>query len=282
MRVLITGSTGLLGSRMTRVFPPDWDVAVTDTQPRAGCVQLRLEDRHSVLDAIHSGPYDWVVHCAAISSPSVCHEDPRRAVEINSQATGWVARATADMGAKLAYASSHHVFAGDHPPYREDDAPAPLNVYGHSKLAGERHALSVPGALVVRLPALYCLDPAAPNSKLNVLRDRLRAGQTIEADATNLCYYTLADEVATAFAFLMANGCRGTVHVSAPFGCTELDFYRVAAERLGLDGSLVVERAGEPAVRRPRDSRLDTTLYQSLGGAPLTPCHEVLAALAKV
>jgi len=265
---------------MIRVFPSDWQIRGADVEPAPGAVHFRLEDRHSVRRTGMGDRYDWVVHCAAIRSPEVCAEDPRHALEINAKATGWLARVTADVGAKMAYASSHHVFNGEDPPYRESDTPAPVNVYGHSKLAGERHALSVPGALVVRLPALYSLDLDAPNNPLAELRRALSCGERVEADDQHLRYYTLTEEVAEAFAFLMKQECRGVVHASAQMGCTELEFRRAAAEAMGLDSELVVAREqAASSVRRPRDSRLDIGLYESLGGPPFTNYDEALRTL---
>jgi dTDP-4-dehydrorhamnose reductase len=182
----------------------------------------------------------------------------------------------------VAYASSHHVFAGDDPPYREDDPPAPLSVYGHTKLAGERHVLGVPGSLVVRLPALYSLDPDAPNGKILDLGRAIETGRPVQADAAHLRYYTLAEEVATAFAFLMSTDRRGVVNVSAARGCTEAEFARAAARAMGLDSDLVVERGeADSPVTRPRDSRLDTSLYESLGGPSMTDYDAVLRTHAR-
>ncbi len=280
MRVLITGATGLLGSRMLQEFPEEWEPVGTTIAPQHGFVEFQLEDRHSV-HRVGGGAYDWIVHCAAIASPADCADDPRRAMEVNAKATGWLARAAADAGSRMAYASSHHVFCGDSPPYKETDPPSPVNVYGHTKLAGERHALSVPGALIVRLPALYSLDTAAPNNRLGLLRRSLEAGETFRAENASVRYFTLAEDVAAAFAFLIAEDHRGVYHVSAATGCTQFQFMRAAAEAMGLDPELVVEDDADPPVERPRDSRLDTGLYRSLGGPEPRPYQDALEGLRR-
>ncbi|MGD2174476.1 MAG: SDR family oxidoreductase, partial [Candidatus Brocadiaceae bacterium] len=222
MRVLVTGGSGLLGSRMLRTFPPDWDVTGTcASRDLPGLVRVRLEDGRALRQLIQEGRYDWIVHCAAIRSPDVCARDSGRAIEVNSVGTECVALAAEDSGARLAYASTDYVFPGDDPPYGEDDRPAPLNVYGHSKLAGEQLALRVPGGLVVRMPALYSLDLEAPNNVLGGLTQSLREGREVGADDEAVRYYTLAEEVAAAFMFLMREHVRGIVHVSASDSSTK-------------------------------------------------------------
>jgi dTDP-4-dehydrorhamnose reductase len=201
-------------------------------------------------------------------------------VEVNARGTELVARAVGNARVKLVYASTDAVFPGDAPPYREQDPPAPLSVYGHSKLAGEKHVLAVPGALVVRMSALYSADLGAPNNVLTGLKESLEAGRTVPADDRVVRYYTLAEGVAAAVAFLVARGARGIVHVSAEERSTKLEFFRAAADAMGLDAGLVLP-AELPAgsAPRPRDSHLDTSLYSSLAGPPFEGYRQALGRL---
>jgi dTDP-4-dehydrorhamnose reductase len=281
MKVFITGASGLLGSRMLAAFPQHWEVTgAYCTRPGPGLVQCMLGNPDSVRRLIGDGGYDWVVHCAAIRSADQCRRDARKAMEVNACGTELVALAAGEAGARLAYASTDYVFGGDDPPYRETDRPGPLNVYGHSKLAGERHTLSVPGGLVVRMPALYSLDLSAPNNVLADLRSSLAAGQHVAADNDGVRHYTLAEEVAAAFAFLMERGHRGVIHVSADRSSTKLGFLRAAAQAMGLDAGLVGPAEPDPGkALRPRDAHLDSGLYRSLGGPALAGYRDALRRL---
>jgi dTDP-4-dehydrorhamnose reductase len=282
MRVLITGASGLLGSRLLHAFPDDWEVAGTcHSRPVPGLIQCSLSGRDAVADVVRKGRYDWVVHCAAIRSPDICDRDPQRAMAVNAEGARQVAAAAAASGARIAYASTDYVFPGATPPYTERDAPAPLNVYGQSKRAGEHHVLSVPRALVVRMPALYSLDLEAPNNLLGVTRASLERGKPVAADNHCVRYYTLAEEVAAAFVFLMRGSQTGVVHVSAPEACTKLHFLREAATAMGLSPGLVVEgEAGPKAAARPLDSHLDTARLAALGGPAFTGYSLALERLA--
>jgi dTDP-4-dehydrorhamnose reductase len=272
MKVLVTGASGLLGSRMMRAFPSDWQVTGTcHSRPVAGLVQCSVNGGRSAADLIREGGFDWVAHCAAIRSPDVCDKDPQRAMAVNAEGARQVAAAAAEAGAGIAYASTDYVFPGSTPPYAERDTPAPLNTYGESKLAGEHHVLSVPHGLVVRMPALYSLDLEAPNNLLGATKAQLEKGKQVAADDFYVRYYTLAEEVAAAFAFLMADGQRGLVHVSAHEAGTKLRFLKEAARAMGLPSGLVVAAdAGPKAAQRPTDSHLDTARYESLDGPSFT------------
>ena len=282
MKVLVTGASGLLGSRMLRAFPPDWQVTGTcHSRPVAGLVQCPLSGSHCAGDLIRDGDFDWVVHCAAIRSPDVCDKDPQRAMTVNAEGARQVAVAAADAGAGIAYASTDYVFPGSRPPYAERDATAPLNTYGESKLAGEHHVLSVPRGLVVRMPALYSLDLEAPNNLLGATKAQLEKGKPVAADDLYVRYYTLAEEVAAAFAFLIADGQRGLVHVSAHEACTKLRFLKEAAGAMGLARGLVVPAdPGPRAAQRPMDSHLGTGRYELLGGPSFTGYSLALERLA--
>lgn len=283
MKVLVTGATGLLGSRLMSAFPADWDVVgACHSAPATGMVELEVESVHSVLRVLQSGRYDWVVHCAAIRSPDLCEQDPKRAMAVNAHGTEYIARTASRAGMRVVYASTDYVFPGDKPPYSERDAPAPLNVYGHSKLAGEQRALAVPGAIVVRMPALYSLDLTAPNNVLSELSGRLSAGQTTAADDHYVRYYTLAEDVARAIVFLLTSRQRGIYHVSSDKRSTKLGFLRRAAEALGLDPDLVEgAESSDGGAARPEDSHLDAGRYRSLGGPGFIRWDAALAQLRK-
>jgi dTDP-4-dehydrorhamnose reductase len=281
MRVLITGASGLLGSRMMEHFPQDWELTGTcHSNEVPGLLRCDLLDCRQGKRLLQAGGFDWLVHCAANRQPDECEESPRAAMAINAEATEWLSRAAADCGCRMLYASTDYVFSGDDPPYTEKDRPNPVNAYGHSKLAGEEHTLCVPGGLVVRIPALYSLDLDAPNNLLAGLRARLCTGETVQADQETVRYYTLAEDVAAACGYLMGQDYHGVVHVSAEERTTKHEFLSEAAGALGADPEQVqAVPAGGSAAPRPHNSHLDTSLYRSLGGPSPRGWREALRLL---
>ena len=142
MRVLITGTGGQLGHDLVEAFADHDTVATTHGQ-------LDVADRDAVLAAITELRPDAVVHAGAWTDVDGCETDPDRAFRTNALGTRHVVEGARIAGARVCYVSTDYVFdgTGDRP-WVEWDAPAPLSVYGRSKLGGEREL--DPGDTIVR------------------------------------------------------------------------------------------------------------------------------------
>lgn len=134
IRVLVTGAGGQLG----------WDVC--RELERRGTEHLRttsanmdVTDREAVWNRLSEYRPDAVIHCAAYTAVDRAEEEAERAFAVNEEGTRNLAQACKEIGAKLLYISTDYVFPGTGTkPYEVDDPVGPLNVYGKSKLAGER------------------------------------------------------------------------------------------------------------------------------------------------
>ncbi len=168
-RLLVLGSSGFLGAHLVR-----------EGAERFGCVHAasrRPELYPGTLPAnARSVPWDGrqamenvklfadarptvVIVAAALSRLAACERDPDVARELNGAMPGGIARLARDFGARLVHISTDLVF-GARPPLGEryglTDPPAPLSVYGHSKVEGEERVLEANSeALVCRLPLLF-------------------------------------------------------------------------------------------------------------------------------
>jgi dTDP-4-dehydrorhamnose reductase len=170
-RVAITGAAGQLGSELVRAFQARHDEVLTLARPEFDLT--RAPD----LERVTAWHPDIVVNSAAWTDVDGCARDPQKAMWINGEAAGAVARATASAGALIVQISTNEVFDGilDRP-YTEEDAPNPVNPYGASKLAGERAvAAANPRHLIVRTAWLY--GPGERNfpGKMRIAAERMRA-----------------------------------------------------------------------------------------------------------
>ncbi|NXF52388.1 MAT2B adenosyltransferase, partial [Oceanites oceanicus] len=142
-RVMITGATGLLGRAVFKEFNENnWNAVgcgYKRAQPRFE--QINLLDSIAVHDIIHDFQPHVIVHCAAERRPDVVESQPDAASQLNVAASGNLAREAAGVGAFLIYISTDYVFDGTSPPYKETDVPNPLNLYGKTKLEGEKAVL---------------------------------------------------------------------------------------------------------------------------------------------
>ena len=131
MRVLVAGGSGQVGSALRASAPADVEVYA----PSSGQMDIRQSD--SVRSAVAALKPQLVVNAAAYTQVEGAEDEPELAAAVNDAGAGNLAAACADC--PLIHLSTDYVFDGARSvPYREDDATAPLNVYGRSKLAGER------------------------------------------------------------------------------------------------------------------------------------------------
>jgi dTDP-4-dehydrorhamnose reductase len=143
-RLIVTGAGGQLGRDLVRHAASTDDEVIGLTR-----AELDITDRRAVLDAVDEFRPDVLINTAAWTAVDACESDPARAFIDNAEAVRWLAEACEVVGAHLVQISTDYVFDGTlDRPYREDDAPNPLSVYGQSKLAGEQAAGA--GATIVR------------------------------------------------------------------------------------------------------------------------------------
>ena len=150
-RVAITGAAGQLGRELVRAFGQAGDEVLALARPDFDLT----EPAH--LARLTSWRPDIVVNAAAWTDVDGAAREPERAMAVNGDGAGAIARAAADAGAMIVQVSTNEVFDGTiDRPYVETDEPNPINPYGASKLAGERLvAAATPHHLVVRTAWLY-------------------------------------------------------------------------------------------------------------------------------
>lgn len=266
MRVLVTGAGGMLGRAVVERFE-----AAGVEMTAASHDRLDVCDRDAVLQAVTTLRPDAVVHLAAWTAVDDCERDLDRAYRINAVATRHVAEASRRAGAHLLYVSTDYVFDGTKDsPYHEWDAPRPLSVYGHSKLAGEREA--GPEATVVRTSWLVGRHGA------NILKTILRlaaAHETISFVDDQRGHPTIADDLARVLHRLVAERRPGVFHVTNQGAVSWCGFARSVMEAAGYDPGRVqpitAAQLDPPrAAPRPANSVLDNAALR-LSGVPLLP-----------
>ena len=271
LRVVVTGAAGMLGRAV-----------VADLGRRHEVVPL-LRDGCDLADAERTGAWmaaqapQRVVHCAAWTDVDGCETDPERAWRDNADATRHVARATHQAGAALCAISTDYVFDGTLPrAYREDDATAPLNVYGASKRAAEMHVLEH-GGCVVRTSWLF--GPGGRNFVRTMAR-LLRTRDVVRVVDDQVGAPTYTPDLAAALGHLVEAGAAGIFHVTNGGACSWYEFAAAIAAALG--GSARLQACGSDELRRParrpRNSVLDNGRYLRQGWPPLRPWTEALQA----
>ena len=151
MRILLTGVTGQVGSALRA------PLAEFATLLQADRGQLDLSQPTTLSGALDRLKPDLIVNPAAYTAVDLAEDERELAFRVNSDAPAAMAQWAARHGVPLLHFSTDYVFDGSgEAAWREDDAPAPLSVYGSSKLAGERAIMNAGGRhLIIRTSWVY-------------------------------------------------------------------------------------------------------------------------------
>ena len=221
MRVLITGSAGMLGSAVYPAFVrAGHDVVATDLAPRqVGALPmgtLDVRDHRAVRAAVVTHAPDLVLHLAAETDLEISENDPDHAYLTNTVGTEFVSLVTRDAGIPMVYISTAGVFDGlKDGAYTEFDEARPINVYGRSKYEGELVALRLnPKTYVVR--AGWMVGGAQRDHKfVRKMIDQIRAGVTvIHAVDDKLGTPTYTEDFARNLLALIDTGFYGRYHMA--------------------------------------------------------------------
>lgn len=221
---LIVGANGQLGNELREILGGN-----------AECVdreELDVTDASAVGAFFGEKRFEAVVNCAAYTAVDKAEDEPGLAEKINVDG----ARNLARSGVPLIHVSTDYVFGGNaFRPYAETDVPAPVSVYGKTKLAGERAALeNAETALVVRTAWLYS---RFGNNFVKTMRrlgaERASLGVVFDQIGTPTYAADLARAIAEILPRLRA-GTREIYHFTNEGVCSWYDFARAVMELSGL------------------------------------------------
>ncbi|MCC8390957.1 SDR family oxidoreductase [Paraburkholderia sp. MMS20-SJTR3] len=284
-KVAVIGGSGMLGRALVDELTQQtsWKVVATAfSRPSAQTVALDIRDTGAVERFIEQTAPDAVVIAAAERRPDVCERDPALARALNVDAVRTIAAAADRRGAWTLSISTDYVFDGTHPPYRHDNAPAPLNAYGHSKLEGERALTETTDrGCVLRLPLLYGPIVNWSESAVTSLVPAIAAsaapgGEPATMDAWAIRYPTFTPDVAVVIRQMLERHARGEpitgiVQWSGDEPMTKYEIAVRLAEALQLDAHLMPQHTPADATPRPHNCHLASSRLEELGIGRRTP-----------
>jgi dTDP-4-dehydrorhamnose reductase len=284
MRLLLFGATGQVGTEARALALP---TGVRIVAPLESSVDLK--DSAAIANIVAAEPWSAVVNAAAYTNVDGAETEEAKAFAVNAKAPSQLAAETRRRGIPLIHISTDYVFDGHKgAPYVEDDTPAPLNVYGRSKLAGERGVCEAnPRHVIVRTAWLY--SPYGKNFVRTILRlarerDRLtivadqRGCPTAARDVAKVCI-----DIALRCAREPERAPYGIYHFAGAGEATWFEFaatiVELAAGRTYRSPQVVPIRTIDyptPALR-PADARLECTKILRYFDVVMRPWREALS-----
>ena len=290
MRVLITGSGGMLGSAIHPAFVrAGHDVVATDLMPRpVGDLPmdiLDVRDYAAVAAAVTAHMPDLILHLAAETDLERCETDPDHAWLTNALGTHNVALMAAKLDLPLVYISTAGVFDGKRSdPYSEFDEANPINVYGGSKYEGERIVRDlVPRSFIVR--AGWMIGGIDRDHKFVAkIVAQLRSGATtLYAVTDRLGTPTYTEDFARNLLTLIATPYFGLYHMTCEGAGSRHDVARAILDHYGRDDVEVAPVASDffsatYFAPRPRSEMMRNYKLQLRGLNQMRPWRDALRA----
>jgi dTDP-4-dehydrorhamnose reductase len=296
MKVLVTGTNGLLGRKLVQALCQRAGVQVVATSRGEDRAPDRTGYRYAAMDCtvqeevhelIAAHKPDVIIHTAAMTNVDACELEPTACQLQNVDAVAHVAMAANAAGAHLIHLSTDFIFDGSAGPYAEDDIPAPLSVYGQSKLDAEQIVREAGLARwsIVRTIIVYGFAPGLSRSNVVLwAKSALEKGAAISVVDDQWRMPTLAEDLAEACIRIAERRLSGVYHVSGPDGMSILELVHRVAGFFQLDRSSVraVSSAslGQPAKRPPRTGFLLHKAQRDFAYAPRS-FEQGLAVLAE-
>ncbi len=289
MRVLVTGSNGLVGQKLVRLLDPDPEVELVATarQPVKGLTKslshsLDVTVSEQVLETIQSIRPEIVIHTAAMTQVDQCETEKEACWLNNVTAVEHLVHACAMIEAHLIHLSTDFIFDGSYGPLDENAVPHPISYYGDSKWAAEQvvTASSIPWT-IIRTVLVYGFNPDMSRTNIVLwVKKSLEQGKTIQVVDDQWRTPTLAEDLATGCVLAARKKAIGIFHISGDEMMTPYQIALKTAEFFGLDKSLI-KRADsstfkQPARRPPKTGFIIDKARKELGYRP----HSFVEGLA--
>jgi dTDP-4-dehydrorhamnose reductase len=248
--VLVTGSNGLLGQKITAKIVEEHTIKLIATSKgvnrfpiTSGYIyeELDILNPDQAQEVIEKYQPDAIIHTAALTNVDTCHEQRALAYQLNVEAVETLLKICEAKNIHFIYVSTDFVFDGLNGPYKEGDIPNPVSYYGETKLAAEALVeKSSAKWTILRTILVYGILPDMSRSNIVLwAKGALSKGEPINVVNDQWRMPTLAEDLAEACLLAVAHEAEGIYHISGKDYMTIAELVGHVADFWDLDRSLI-------------------------------------------
>lgn len=287
MKILITGSNGLLGQKLVYQLLKNPEIQLCATSKGANRISekngyqyqsLDITVREDVKKIMESFQPDCIINTAAMTNVDACELDKTGCDALNVNAVRYLIEFAKPYNTHLIHLSTDFVFDGKNGPYREEDIPNPLSYYASSKLESEKLVMNsgLDWAIIRTIIIYGVVDDVQRSNLVLWTKSSLEQGKSINVITDQFRSPTLAEDLADACIAAAQKRATGIYHVAGPEEDLDsiINLVKHIAEFYKLDQSLIkpVSSAelNQPAVRPPKTGFILDKARSILGYKPHT------------
>lgn len=294
MRILVTGSNGLLGQKLTTLLQEDKTVHLIATARGRSAVKINrgeyhpmdITDRENVESVLRFTKPDVIINTAAMTQVDDCESQREACWKANVTSVEYLVRCCQSLHIHLVHVSTDFIFDGTHGPLDESALPNPVNYYGESKLAAEKVIQNSPIAWAI-LRTVLVFGITQDMSRSNIVlwvKKSLEQNKSIQVVNDQWRTPTLAEDLAMGCFLAAKKKARGIYNISGKDFLSPYDIAIRTADFFKLDKSLInptdSTKFTQPAKRPPRTGFIIDKARKDLGYEPRS-FEEGLAVLAE-
>lgn len=263
--VLVTGSNGLLGQKLTEKILRDGGVNLVATSKGANRYPVKTGYQYASMDILNPDEVrtviekyqpDAIIHTAAMTNVDTCHEQRVLAYQLNVEAVATLVKLCEEHHIRFIHLSTDFIFDGENGPYEELATPNPVSYYGETKLKAEE-LIKNSSAKWAILRTILVYGIVSDMSRSNIVlwaKGALAKAEPLNVVNDQFRMPTLAEDLANACLLAIEHNAEGVYHISGKDMMSVVELVKRVAEYYNFDQSLINEISSaslNQAAKRP-------------------------------
>jgi dTDP-4-dehydrorhamnose reductase len=295
VKILITGSNGLLGQKLIKLLANKDNVELLATSKGVNRINdkrgylyqsLDITNKEEVLNVVNGLQPDAIINTAALTNVDACESDKELCWDLNVNAVKYLVEASEKNDTHLIHLSTDFVFDGENGPYKEEDQPKPLSYYGKSKYEAEKilEASNIKWSIARTIIVYGIVDDMSRSNIVLWAKEALEKGNPLTIVDDQFRSPTLAEDLAMGCYLIAEKEAEGVYHLSGKDVMSIIDLVYKVADFYELDKSIITPiksaSLNQAAKRPPRTGFVLDKAVNNLGYNPVS-FEEGLVELTK-